>query len=73
MFATKHYKIVQLDNDPEEFCWGVRNVQYETIEHKAYSLPNAIMVCQALTEQLEGLMKDPTAVHLSIVPNETIN
>lgn len=71
MFGTKHYTVIKLENDPEEYCWGVQHTAYGTVEHKTYSLPNAIMVCRALTEQLDELTV--SAVPTLRVVDETIN
>ena len=56
LHETKYYFIIQLDGDPDEFNWGVVNKEYNCIEHKCYSLPNAISVCYGLTDQLETVV-----------------
>lgn len=54
MFTTKYYTIRQLPaDDPDEFCWAIVHREYGTVEHKSYTLPGAITVCKALSEQLD--------------------
>lgn len=71
MFDTKHYTVQQLQDDPDDYCWAVINKQYNSYEHKSYTLPGAVAVCRALSEQMDDVLADrPT---LSVVGNETLN
>ncbi len=65
-FDTKHYKVIQLTNDPE-YNWGVFQKEFRTVEHKSFSLPNAIVVLYGLNQQLESLEEEEEAPVVTLV------
>lgn len=58
MYDNKHYDLLALIDDPEEYSWAVINKDHGTLEHKCHTLPAAIMVSDSLSAELDKLLTD---------------